>query len=359
MIRTLLLVAAAALATACPKENLYHGYLNLGVNEGGCMFCSAVEGCKAACGISDTECHNACQSMNAAAVAEMEDSLCRQACLADPDCRAYETAQPSSNNYYSSASPDDVAINCCIEWAAPEDFDARLNWADCCDTAPNCKKEAACWSTCDMSVREYRKIGEVPSACYATDFGRTSVDDARWYMDEGCPIPDETAQADLDAANCRVSDDGSPASSLPGYDDYDVNGRQAAETADLIGTIIPPICICLSLPFVLVFAMKRRRLRELNRANNMAAMASGVTMTTTSTAGFVAAPPTGFGAPATAGGAASMPVAVAMAMPVEGSAGAGAMPVVAAVATPCAAGAANSEMPVAVATVTAVTPVVK
>lgn len=71
---------------------------------------------------------------------ELED-ICKQICLADSQCKAFETAHDDISTYYATQG---ASINCCIEREAPADFQNPLNGAR---ATGYCQKEAKCWNT--------------------------------------------------------------------------------------------------------------------------------------------------------------------------------------------------------------------
>ena len=120
-----LLIAGVPGASAqeCNAPRTQHGDFNLG-NHGGCWLCAANS---------------------------QEDlvELCKATCQADPNCRAYEYAQPAIHPYYEATTPSGRAINCCIEHVTIDNFQNPVSY----ETATgNCKNEASCWSTVGVSA---------------------------------------------------------------------------------------------------------------------------------------------------------------------------------------------------------------
>ena len=112
--------AALAQAEDCATTT-YHGHLNLGVNRGGCYYCPA------------------------ASQAEV-DALCKAVCMADADCKVYEYAQPAIDGHYQAALGQ--TLNCCVEHVAYADFQNQVTSES---YLGDCKKEASCWSSVELS----------------------------------------------------------------------------------------------------------------------------------------------------------------------------------------------------------------
>ena len=123
LMRALLALVGAALAQAedCPTTT-HHGELNLGVNRGRCYYCPA------------------------ASQAEV-DALCKAVCMADADCKVYEYAQPAIDGHYEVLFGGQT-INCCVEHVASADFQNPVSSGS---GLGDCRKEASCWSSVELS----------------------------------------------------------------------------------------------------------------------------------------------------------------------------------------------------------------
>ena len=87
----------------------YHGFLNYGSNAGGCFSCAADAG------------HSL-------------DELCRQACLADDSCMAYETAQSGIQPFSGQSGIQPYlgqSGNCCLEYEHPTTKVQLTSWPMC------------------------------------------------------------------------------------------------------------------------------------------------------------------------------------------------------------------------------------
>ena len=216
----------------------YHGFLNYGSNAGGCFSCAADAG------------HSL-------------DELCRQACLADDLCMAYETAQ-SGIQPFSGQSGIQPYLgqtgNCCLEYEHPTTKVQLTSWPMCsgqsCTYASvfmrplsaydnpgsNCAKQASCWSTttflesgsdegqtvlgakgalapndgrpecgpecgpecpaCGKDSGAVRRSFAIPAQCTRIqDF----TEPPSWnYIADGCPNDNAEADTVLDGASCMV-----------------------------------------------------------------------------------------------------------------------------------------------------------
>ena len=180
------------------------GILNLGFNPGGCYTCDAPG------------------STGPASGDDLEE-LCRSACLADPECKAYETSQRAVDRFYELTNPTGQPLNCCLEYSAIKDFQNQITWScekvgegwvdtrdghDC----GNCGKEAKCWTTTELSgdCTEARAAARIaPSSCtyaipadgsWGIQWGiQTTPEDIeslKSHTDDGCLVEGAAGRSD-------------------------------------------------------------------------------------------------------------------------------------------------------------------
>ena len=179
----LLLGGATATSSECSVKTA-DGSLNFGINEGGCFVCTSSATGEQASG------------------KELED-LCRQACLADSQCKAFETSHEDINAYYATIHPTGQSINCCIEHKAPTNFQNPVSAA----TATGfCQKEFKCWNS-HILTGTCPPMGARPAQCVydTTGWGvhnhPTEVQSVINYVASGCE-QDISARLLLNDAKC-------------------------------------------------------------------------------------------------------------------------------------------------------------
>ena len=160
------------------------GSLNMGINEGGCFVCTSSATGEPASG------------------KELQD-LCRQTCLADSQCKAFETSHEDINQYYATIHPTGQPINCCIEHKAPTDFQNPVSAA----TATGfCQKESKCWNS-HVLTGTCPPLGARPVQCVYDTTGNfvhnhpTEVQEVIDYVASGCQ-QDISARLLLNDAKC-------------------------------------------------------------------------------------------------------------------------------------------------------------
>ena len=189
-----------ASAQECNEPRTQHGDLNMGVNFGGCFLCAA-----------DSQ--------------EALVELCKGTCLADPNCRAYEYAQPAIHPYYEAQSSSGKAINCCIEHEAFDNFQNPVSY----ETATgNCKNEASCWSTVEVSVSCSRTTAG-PAQCVR--------DPSNWGYNEDIDGPRSYV-----ANNCRVGWSQTPPTCEVGG--WSQPGNIGAIIGGVVGGCFVPVLMC-------------------------------------------------------------------------------------------------------------------
>ena len=171
-------------STAACSVTRREGILNLGINAGGCFKCSTNNG--------------------ALASGEELEELCKQTCLADSQCKMYETAQPSIGPFFESVGPN-FAINCCIEHVNLVNSPVFMNAAEMTDHHwRDCKKEVECWSSSVLSddcIKDQTRSSQCvlePSNFYVHSNPNNILD----HINDGCAFDEASINQARDAAMC-------------------------------------------------------------------------------------------------------------------------------------------------------------
>ena len=180
-------------STAACSVTRREGVGNYGINAGGCFKCSTNNG--------------------ALASGEELEELCKQTCLADSQCKMYETGQPSIGPLYESFGT--IAINCCIEHVNLENSQIFVNAAEMTE---DCKKEMECWSSSVLSD-DCIKDQTRPSQCVLESsnlYVHSNPNNMLEFLHDRCPV-DEAQNRARDAAMCSSDLTSSGISALNGF----------------------------------------------------------------------------------------------------------------------------------------------
>ena len=151
------------------------GYLNLGVNRGGCFACESLAG--------DTD-----------ALVE----YCRAICLADSSCKSFEIAA-GYDAFYFYEREHGMGINCCIEYADSTDTGSENFWISA-DDAGTCAYEASLWTTYepddyDISACELDEGLDTSAQCYYTGWYESWEPDHGEIIAVRCDVAEGCSQA--------------------------------------------------------------------------------------------------------------------------------------------------------------------
>ena len=154
------------------------GFLNYGVNRGGCWSCDVS---------SDFSLVN----------------VCREKCLEDWNCKSFETAF-GGLDYYNF---DGWGINCCIEYANSDDISSNNYWVHADSLHGRCAEEANLWtthepanhghpaSTCDPAAGINTGVCTLVDCCVSWDANHAEW--ARGWIQDGCAEGEDEDDGDV------------------------------------------------------------------------------------------------------------------------------------------------------------------
>lgn len=183
----LVLEQVSVVGAECEFEDVQRGAISLGVNEGGCFFCSETNGLDGV-------------PLEGDALVE----ACQQMCTADPECTSFEVSLVEVIPFAEAFGP--AKLNCCLERRLVDG--TFVNGQT--DTDSVCGKGALCWSSYEKQDDACTVTQPSPKCVVTLDpFEATdeNIADQTAWIAEGCPLADNEAGA----AALQLLEDAQPA----------------------------------------------------------------------------------------------------------------------------------------------------